>query len=272
MPSRPRSKSGLIGTIFRRFQTENMAQTSAALAFTTLLALVPLVAVVISLASAVPYFDTLISRLESMVIENLLPTGSAGAISGQIGKFALKAQELTVPGIAMLAFTALVLMHTIERTFNHLWQVKPRPLLARIKLYAFVMAVWPFILGGVAAIMSYAVTTSLGLIDEQLWLQPYLLKISSILMLGLFFAFLYYAVPNAKVSRPSAALGGLFAAVTFAGMQKVFELYLSAFGALKSVYGAFSVAPIFLIWLHFSWAVVLIGGLLAATVSRRTRH
>ena len=57
-----------------------------------------------------------------------------------------------------------------------------------------------------------------------------------------------------------------------AAMQKVFELYLASSAILKSVYGAFAAFPVFLVWLHLSWAVVLLGGLIAATTSRPARR
>lgn len=249
-----------------------MAQTSAALAFTTLLALVPLVTLIVSLANFIPFLESFIQRLDALLVETLLPRGAGGAIAGYLAKFVQKASALTVPGIAMLAVTAFLLMHTIERAFNHLWQVQPRPLLARLKLYAFVMAVWPFMLGAVAAVMSYAVTASLGLVDEPNWVRRFVLKAVSMLFLGLFFAFLYYAVPNIRVTRRAAIAGGVFATVAFSVMQKGFELYLGSFGALKSIYGAFAAVPIFLVWLHLSWAVVLIGGLVAVTAFRPARR
>jgi membrane protein len=243
-----------------------MMQTSAALAFTTLLSLVPLLTVVVAVASAVPYFDLLIHRLDGLVREALLPTGAAGVIANNIGRFTQRAQELTALGLLFLGVTALLLMNTIERAFNHVWRVKPRPLLARLRLYAFVMAVWPFILGAVAAAMSYAVTSSLGLFDEPVWFRRVVLKGLSVVLLGIFFSFLYYAVPNARVPQRAALIGGLFAALTFAAMQKIFEFYLASAGVLKSVYGAFAVFPVFLLWLHLSWAVVLFGGLLVASL------
>lgn len=247
-----------------------MMQTSAALAFTTLLALVPLVTVVLSVAAAIPYFDLLVARLDLLIREALLPAGAAGAIAGSIGRFSHKAQQLTVAGLAMLGVTAFLLMNTIERTFNHLWQVKPRPFFARLRLYAFVMAVWPFVLGAVAGAMSFAVTTSLGLFDEPLWFRRMALKAVAVVLLGLFFSFLYYAVPNARVARRAALLGGLFATLAFALMQKVFELFLVSSAMLKSIYGAFAAFPVFLVWLHLSWAVVLLGGLIAAKVNSRS--
>lgn len=261
-------RPGKAASIFQRFLNENMLQTSAALAFTTLLALVPLVTVVLSVAGAIPYFDLLTKRLDLLVRETLLPSGAAGAIAGSISNFSHKAQQLTVAGLGVLSITAFLLMNTIERAFNHLWLVEPRPFLARLRLYAFVMAVWPFILGAVALGMSFAVTTSLGLFDEPAWIRRAALKGVSITLLGLFFTFLYYAVPNAAVSRRAALSGGIFAALAFSGMQKGFEFYLASSGMLKSIYGAFAAFPVFLVWLHLSWAVVLFGGLVAATVSR----
>jgi len=249
-----------------------MMQTSSALAFTTLMALVPLVAVVLSVAHAVPFLDLLVARLDLLIREALLPPGAAGAIAGNIGKFSQKAQQLTLAGIAVLGVTAFLLMNTIERAFNHLWQVKPRPVLARLRLYAFVMAVWPFVLGAVAGAMSFAVTTSLGLFDEPVWFRRVALKGVAVLLLGLFFSFLYYAVPNAEVSRRAALTGGIFATVAFAVMQKIFEAFLVSSAMLKSIYGAFAVFPVFLVWLHFSWAVVLFGGLVAASVSRPAKR
>ncbi|MBL8428319.1 MAG: YihY family inner membrane protein [Dechloromonas sp.] len=244
-----------------------MMQTSSALAFTTLMALVPLVAVVLSVASIVPYLDSLVDRLELLIREALLPPGAAGTIAGSIGKFSHKAQRLTMAGIAVLGVTAFLLMNTIERAFNQLWQVRPRPVLARLRLYAFVMAVWPFVLGAVAGAMSFAVTTSLGWFDEPVWIRRVALKAVAMVLLGLFLSFLYFAVPNARVSRRAALTGGIFATLAFSVMQKVFELFLVSSAMLKSIYGAFAVFPVFLVWLHLSWAVILFGGLIAASVN-----
>lgn len=277
MQKRPRSRQSVgrsaapLG-IVRRFFSEHMMQTSSALAFTTLMALVPLVAVVLAVAGAVPFLDLLVNRLDLLIREALLPSGAAGAIAGNIGKFSHKAQQLTWAGVALLSVTAFLLMNTIERAFNHLWLVKPRPILARIRLYAFVMMVWPFVLGAVAGVMSFAVTTSLGWFDEPLWFRRLALKVLAMLLLGLFFSFLYYAVPNAEVSKRAAVTGGVFAALAFSLMQKVFEMFLVSSATLKSIYGAFAAFPVFLVWLHLSWAVVLFGGLIVATMSRPARR
>jgi membrane protein len=247
-----------------------MMQTSSALAFTTLMALVPLVTLILSIADAVPYLNLLLTRLEVLIQGSLLPSGAAGTISGNISRFSHRAQQLTLAGIAFLSITAFILMFTIERAFNHVWQVKPRPFLARLKLYLLAIVVWPFVLAAVAAAVSFAVTTSLGFIEEVEWVRRASLKAISVTVLGMFFSFLYHAVPNAPVPWRGAMLGGLFASLAFAVMQKLFEWYLASSATLKSVYGAFAAFPVFLAWLHLSWAVVLFGGLIAATTARPT--
>lgn len=269
---RTRPKIPLVAGIFRRFFAEHMMQTAAALAFTTLMALVPLVTIILSVANTIPYFDLLISRLDMLISDSLLPTSAARTITGSISSFSHKAQQLTLAGIVLLSVTAFFLMNTIERAFNHLWLVKPRPMLARLRLYALVMAVWPFVLGAVAAAVSFAISTSLGFFDEPVWIRRVIVKTGAAVVLGLFFSFLYYAVPNAPVSRRAALTGGLFATLAFSAMQKLFELYFSSSATLKSVYGAFAAFPMFLVWLHVSWAVVLFGGLIVATSNRPAKR
>lgn len=249
-----------------------MLQTSAALAFTTLLAIVPLVSVIVAVAATLPFLDVFVARLDILIRDNLLPAGASGAIAGGISRFSRKAQQLTELGIAFLGITAFLMVMTIERAFNHVWQVKPRPLFARLRLYLMAMIVWPFLMGAVAVAISFAVSTSLGLFDEPAWFRQWALKAVSMILMALFFSFIYHVVPNAAVTRKAAFVGGVFATLAFSAMQRLFEIYLSSSLVLSSVYGAFSAIPVFLLWLHLSWAVVLFGGLIVATLSGPVRR
>lgn len=257
-----------LAVVVRRFRSENMMQVAAALAFTTLLSLVPLVTLVLAVADAIPYLSPLLASLDVLVRNTLLPNGVAGTIAGNISSFSHKAQRLTVPGLLLLGVSAFLLVHTIERAFNHVWQVKPRPLAARVRLYALTIVVWPFLLAAIVAAVSYALTVSLGVLTESPWSERAALRVLLLGLLGLFLALLYYAVPNARVGVRPALLAGLCAMLAFVGLQKVFELYLVKSAIVKSVYGAFAAFPVFLVWLHMCWVVVLGGGLVAATLSR----
>jgi membrane protein len=263
---RPDRGAGALINIARRFVAENMLQTSAALAFTTLLSLVPAVALLLAVADVVPLLHRLLAGLASVVREVLLPSGNATAIGSSIGRFSQRAQQLTTVGIAFLGVTAFMLMHTIERTLNHVWRVEPRPFLKRVRLYVLAILVWPFVLAAVASVILFAVTASLGFFDESVAARRVILKGISLVLLGGFFSLLYFAVPNAPVARRGALLGGVFASLAFAGMQRIFEMFLVSSALFKSVYGAFAALPVFLVWLHLSWAVILLGALIAATV------
>lgn len=253
--------------IARRFGEEGFDQISASLAFTTLLSLVPLAGLLLAIASAFPAFKAFIDHVDNLLIAHLLPAGSAGLISGKIFQFSRRASEVSAVGAMVLLFTAFLLMNTVERAFNHAWRVAvPRPMWHRLWLYSVVVAVWPIIIGGLLAATSYAVTASFGWISGGGGIRAYAFKGISLAVLVLFFAFLYRAVPNAAVRWRNAWIAGIFAAFGFAVLQKGFELYLAYFPSYKAIYGAFATVPIFLLWVYLSWAVVLLGALVAATL------
>jgi membrane protein len=253
--------------VVRRFSAENLDEVSASLAFTTLLSLVPLVALVLSLAPLSPAFPALAEQFDHYLVRNLLPQGSAGLIAKTVLGFSQKAAQVTAAGLVLLAATAFLLLLTIERAFNKVWRVAlRRQWWQRLRLYAVLIALWPLALGAIAAAISYAVTVSLGLVDEPPWLRRIVYQAMGVALPALFLGGLYYLVPNSRVRLRDAAWAGLVAACAFALMQRGFELYLQQFPSYQTIYGAFATVPIFLVWLYLSWAVVLIGALVAATL------
>lgn len=255
-----------LSRVVRRFSEENLDEVAASLAFTTLLSLVPLVALIVSLATLLPAFPALADQVDRYLVHNLLPASSAGVIARYVLEFSHKAAQVTVAGLLLLTASAFLLLLTIERAFDHVWRAPRRRWWQRLRLHAALVALWPLALGGVAAAISYAVTVSLGLADEPPWLRRLLFKAMGVLVPALFFGGLYYALPNVRVRVRDAAWGGIAAALAFALMQRAFELYLQHFPSYQTIYGAFATLPIFLIWLYLSWAVVLIGALIAATL------
>ena len=257
-----------VAHVLRRFFEEDFGQLSASLAFTTLLSLVPFVAVVLGILSVFPVFLSMADQFDHFVVRSLLPERNAGLIIEYVLEFSQKATKVTLAGLAALVVTVLFLLRSIEQAFNNVWRVtENRPWWKKLRLYVVVVVLWPFVVACVVLVTGYAVTVSLGLIDHPEWLQSVLLKVAGLLVAAVSFAGFYYAVPNAKV-KPFDALGaGLFASFGFMLMQKGFELYLSHFPSFTLVYGAFAIVPIFLMWLYLSWAVVLLGALIAASLS-----
>jgi len=260
--------------ILRRFVEEDFDQVSASLAFATLISIVPLVAVVLGAMSAMPSFVVMVDQLDH-VMRNMLPERSAGLIVSYLIEFSQKALNVTVVGLLVLVATAFLLLQTIERAFNHVWNAaNKRVWWRRVVLYSALILLWPVVVAYVVAAISFAVTLSSGLIVEQEWLHSVLSKATGVTVAAVFFAGLYYAVPNARVRLFDALSAGFFASFCFLMMQKGFEFYLSCFPSITLVYGAFATLPIFLLWLYLSWAVLLVGALVAATLPefRREGH
>lgn len=252
---------------FVRFREERCAQAAASLAFTTLLALVPLLTVALVLLSQFDLFSGLGMALRNFLLANLLPEKAGNVITAYALQFTQKTGRLTALGTGMLVLTALLLMHSIDRVFGQIWRVRqPRPVFRRILVYLGGLLLGPVVLGACVAAATYLMTASLGLVNEPKWVTNLLLKILPALLLAALCALIYYAMPNRPVASRHAVAGGVVAALGFALLQRGFTMYLSAFPNYKLIYGAFATLPIFLVWLYLSWLVVLAGALTTAVL------
>ncbi|MBP9219109.1 MAG: YihY family inner membrane protein [Sterolibacterium sp.] len=255
----------LVVRIVRRFREERCMQVAASLSFSTLMGLVPLVAMGVVLLAYLPFSADVALAIKKFLLANLLPDKAGKIIARYIEQFAHKTERLTLVGGGILAVTALMQMLTIERTFNVIWRVKAeRPLLRRLWMHLLAMFLGPVLFGGGLAGIGYLAGISLGLFNESQWLNALFFRGAPLVIMTVLFALLYYTVPNREVNRWHALLGGVLATAGFTLMQRLFSAYVTSFPTYTVIYGAFSVIPIFLVWLHMSWSVVLAGALMVA--------
>ena len=251
--------------VLRRFFAERGAQIAAALSFSTLLGLVPLIAVAVATITRLPFAAGLSDALEKFLLANLLPDKAGSVIAKYVGQFAHKAERVQWIGGLALAATALVQMLTIEHTFNAIWRIhERRPLFKRLAFHLLALLLGPLLFGGSIATITFLASVSFGFFDEPHWLNAAVFRALSFIFTTLLFALIYWAVPAKPVERSHALIGGLFAAGGFLLMQRAFALYVANFPAYTVVYGAFAAMPLFLLWLYLSWGVILIGALIVA--------
>ena len=257
---------GLFAThVSRRFVQDRCLQLASSLTFTTLLALVPLVTIALTLVSAFPVFSGLGEQIRSFLLANMLPETAGRVVAGYIEQFSGRAGKLTILGTAALALTAFMLMFTIERAFNSIWRVsQARPVVQRILIYWAVLTLGPVMMGASLSITSYIVGASLGFAGQfpiavaaLFWLVPFVITCVA-------FTLLYYVVPNRVIGLRHALAGGIVAGLAFEIMKRGFAVYIAEFPTYTLVYGAFAAIPIFLLWIYFSWLVIVIGALIAA--------
>lgn len=182
-------------------------------------------------------------------------------------QFSDNASHLTLLGGLFLAVTAVMLLYTIDRTFNRIWRVsRPRPLLRRLVGYASVLIVWPVFIGMSLTLTSYLLSLSLDAAKGLPVVKRTLLAILPILLTTLAFTWLYFKIPNRAVRISHALAGGFLAAILFELMKRGFAIYVTSFPSYKLIYGAFASLPVFLLWLYLSWMVILLGAEISASL------
>jgi membrane protein len=251
--------------VFRRFDQDHCLQIASSLTFTTLLALVPLVTITLTLMSAVPAFAGLGEHIHRFLLANMLPDKAGTVVSAYIEQFSGRAGRLTALGTAFLAVTAFMMMFTLERAFNSIWRVsRPRPLGQRILVYWAALTLGPILIGASLSITSYLVGASLGIARETPLAGTAILGLVPFVLTWAAFTLVYYFVPNRAIRPRHALIGGLVAAFVFEIMKRSFAVFVAQIPTYTLVYGAFAVVPIFLLWIYFSWVVVVIGALITA--------
>lgn len=244
---------------WRRFNESHCADSAAALSYTTLLALVPLLAVSLGIFAAFPAFQEISDQLLNLVFENLVPAARE-TIQEYISTFTEKAKKLTGPGVLFLVITALMLMITIETSLNEIWRAPPyRALHRRLLVYWAVLTLGPLLIGAGIAVTSKWI--AMAHLEAQTETEGFgfVFKLASFLLEAAAFTLLYHLVPNAQVKFRLAAWGGLLSAALFELAKAGFAFYITRFPSYEAVYGAFAAVPIFLVWLYLSWMVTLVG-------------
>ena len=254
-----------VRTLRIRFREDHLALTASSLTFTTLIALVPLMTVMLAIFSAFPMFGQFQNALQQYLLQSLVPDNIAKPVLMALTQFAGKASRLGSFGLVFLGVTALALVFTIDRTLNAIWRVpRPRPLAQRVLVYWAALTLGPLVLGISLSVTSYAISASRGLVSQLpdglsalLWLLP------SVLVAGGMAALFRY-VPNTPVRWGHAWAGGLFVALGFDVAKRVLVWYVSVVPTYSAVYGAFATLPILLLWIYLGWVIVLLGAVIAA--------
>jgi len=256
-----------------RFREDRLGLTAGSLTFTTLIALVPLVTVMLAVFTAFPMFSGFESALEKYFLQNLVPDNIARPVLRSLTQFAAKARGLGTAGLLLLVLTALSLVLTIDRTLNGIWRVRrARPIAQRILVYWAALTLGPLALGMSLSLTSYAVSASRGLVRAMPDVVGLLLEAAQFGMLAAATAGLFHYVPNTAVRWRHAWAGGLFVAVAFELAKKGLAWYVDSVPTYSAVYGAFATVPILLLWIYLGWVIVLLGAVIAAYAPSLQAH
>lgn len=244
---------------FRMFYSQRGLQIASALAYATLLSIVPLLTVMFAFPGGLPGFEGAGDTIQSFVFRNFVPTVGE-TVQGYLGGFSQNASKLTATGIVTLVVIALMLMETIDNAINAIWRVrKRRSPVGRFLVYWAMITLGPLLVGFGLFSTSYVLSLPVvSDVDVSLGLQRRLLSVLPFLTTSVAFTLLYVLVPNCYVRRAHAVAGGVIAAILFEYAKVGFGVYVRSVST-EQVYGALAVIPLFLVWIYLSWVIVLLG-------------
>ena len=262
-----RSAPAFLGYVFQRFLRDNCNERAASLTFTALLAVVPLVAISFAVFAAFPAFQQMRGQLQSFIFNNFVPE-IGSVVYEYIEGFTQKAGQLTAVGVVFLAVTSVMLLSSINGTFNAIWQVREsRSLIARLLVYWAVLTLSPLLFGASLSLSGYffAIAEATG-VEEYTGSLSRLTAVLPVLLQVAGFSILYLVMPNYPVRRTDALFGGVAAGLLFELLKKGFGFYIKSFPTYETVYGALSAFPILLIWMYLAWLLVLLGAEMTAAM------
>jgi len=248
--------------VAKKFHQERCFDIANSLSYTSLLSLVPLMAVVFASLSSFPGFQDIMYELEKFIFSNLIPTSSE-LIRQYLMSFVGKAASLTLVGILSLLLIALLLMWKVDQVLNQIWAVnKKRNYLRTFLIYWAILTLGPVLIG--FSLMATSYLTSLPIITntaQSIGLNEYLLQTVAVFFTFIAFFLTYLIVPNTRVNIKHAVIGGIVATLLFELSKQGFAFYISSNKTYQNIYGTLSTIPIFLIWIYISWLVILIGAI-----------
>ncbi len=272
-PELPRWRSGLwlvvriLYAIMRDLAEGQINLRAMSLVYTTLLSLVPLLAITFSVLKGFGVHN----QIEPLLLNVLAPLGEKGVeITTQIIAFVdnMRVGVLGSLGLGLLIYTVIALMQKIERAFNYAWHVtQHRTLAQRFSDYLSVIIIGPLLIVSALGITGTVASTSVvetiaaiqpvsAIVHLAGRLVPYILIIAA-------FTFLYMFIPNTKVRFTSAVAGGFAAGVLWETVGWAFASYIVTSTKYAAVYAAFSTLILFMIWLYLSWVILLVGASIA---------
>ena len=257
----------LVWAAAMEFSNRLLDARAAGLVYTTLLSLVPFLAVTFSVLKA---FDVH-QMIEPVLAQALEPLGPKGQdITAQVIEFVsnIKVGVLGVVGIAGLLYTTYSLIDKIEATLNAIWRVRQgRSWGRKFTDYLSVVLVGPVLVmtafGLLASVQSYT------LVQRLLELQPFgyvavwAAQFMPFVLLSGLFTFLYKFVPNTTVRFTSALVGGITAAILWGLAGEAFAAFVVASANYSAIYSGFAILILFLLWLYIGWVIILVGAQVA---------
>jgi len=248
----------------REFYADACLSRAAALSYTTLLAMIPCLAVSFSIYSSFGKFEERMGEVRRVLFQYINP-GSIESLEGFYDSIIASAQQATaaigVAGLPILILSAWALLNAVESSLNHIWHVpRARPIFRKFVSYTAIIFWIPLLITISIYMTDQLQDYFFGTPDA---LQSETFKFTTLLLPFLFtwgaFFFAFTAIPNCSVPWRASLIGSLISGLLWELAKVGFDYYIGEISSFKIIYGALGAIPLFLVWVYYSWAIVLLG-------------
>ena len=251
----------------RFFTTKRVVSEAAALTYSTILAIVPIMAVVFAIARGFGY-NKYIEQWFRSALESQPQV--AEAIVGFVNSYLVhtKSGIFLGVGLAFMLYTVLMLVSNIEAAFNGIWQVKrKRSFFRTCTDYLAVFFLFPILIVLTSGVSLFVATAADGIADLFVVgpVVGFVIDLLPYVVMAAMFVGLYVFMPNTHVRVRSAIIPGILAGVAMQGLQLFYihsQIWVSSYNA---IYGSFAALPLFMLWVQISWIICLFGAELCYT-------
>ena len=246
----------------RGFQSENLQTKASALTYSTLLSIVPLLAVLLGIAKGFGFQGTVRQGLFDYFPGHEMELNKAFEF---VESYLAQAQGGVIIGVGLilLFYTVINLISSVEDTFNDIWQIqKSRPWYRKISDYLALFLVLPVLMTASSGLSIFMSTLQNSFLGQYLFFTPLVelfLHIAPYIITTLAFTGLYVSLPNTKVRFVNGLVAGFIAGCAFQLFQFIYisgQIWVSKYNA---IYGSFAALPLLLLWLQLSWLICLFG-------------
>ena len=244
------------------FNEDKCLLKATALTYYTLFSIVPIIALAFAIAKGFGFQDTLqedlllkfndqkdILQQAFVYADKMLANTKSGLIAGV--------------GVVLLLWSVIKLLSSIENSFNEIWEIKrDRTWVRKITDYLSIMLIGPIFIilsGGLTISIKTGLDNAASNVSLVSPMEFVFLKIFAFALIWGMFIFLYMALPNTKVTFKGALMGSFVAALFFELLQWAYVSSQIGVASYNKIYGSFAALPLFLIWIQYSWFVVLFG-------------
>lgn len=246
----------------RGFQNENLQTKASALTFSTVLAIVPLLAVIIGIAKGFGFQGTVRKELFNYFPGHEIELNKA---LGIVESYLVEAQGGVIIGVGLilLLYTVVNLISSIEDTLNSIWQIqKSRPWHRKVSDYLALFLILPVLMITSSGISIFLSTLQNSFLNEYVFFTPLveiILTVAPFIITVMVFTGLYISLPNTKVRFMNGLIAGILSGIAFQFFQFIYisgQIWISRNNA---IYGSFAALPLLLLWLQLSWLICLFG-------------